>query len=200
MTSLFSRTAIRSARRPWLDALRQTLLRCLLLSLMLLTSALSLGAEDGLSDYRLGSGDLLSIQVFGEADLSLEVRLSDAGSFSYPFLGELKVAGKSISQLGEMIRSRLAGDYLVNPNVNVSVKEYREFFINGQVKKPGGYTYQPGLTLQKAVALAGGFTERASKTEIYLVPDGQQARSSDPVDLSHTLNPGDIIIIEESFF
>lgn len=178
----------------------KTPLQALLLWGLLLVTPLSIAAQEGLSDYRLGSGDLLSIQVFGEEDLSLEVRLSDAGSISYPFLGELKVAGKSITQLGEMIRARLAGDYLVNPNVNVSVLEYREFFINGEVKKPGGYPYQPGLTLQKAVALAGGFTERASRSKIYLVPDGKENRSADPVGLNSKVSPGDIITIEESFF
>ncbi|MFT6917141.1 MAG: protein involved in polysaccharide export with SLBB domain [Motiliproteus sp.] len=171
-----------------------------MLSLLLLTTPLSLGAEGGVSAYRLGSGDLLSIQVFGEKDLSLEVRLSDAGSFSYPFLGELNVADKSITQLGEMIRSQLAGDYLVNPNVNVSVLEYRDFFINGEVKKPGGYPYQPGLTLQKAVALAGGFTERASLSKVYRVPDGQEQRQPNAVGLSSRVSPGDIITVEESFF
>jgi polysaccharide export outer membrane protein len=169
---------------------------------MLLLSpwSFAVGDGDGLSDYSLGSGDLLSIQVFGEEDLSLELRLSDAGTISYPFLGELKLAGKSTSQLSEMIRSGLADGYLVTPNVNVTVLEYREFFINGEVEKPGGYSYQPGLTLQKAVALAGGFTERASKSKIYVIHDGEENSPPGKLSLGSKVRPGDIITIEESFF
>jgi len=154
----------------------------------------------GLSDYPLGSGDLLSIQVFGEEELSVELRLSDAGTISYPFLGELKVKGLTTGELGEVIRERLSDGYLVNPNVNVTVLEYRQFFIHGQVVKPGGYPYQPGLTLQKAVALAEGFTERASSSKFFIVRDGADQRESDAADLQTTIYPGDIINIEESFF
>ncbi|MDI3325975.1 polysaccharide biosynthesis/export family protein [Pontibacterium granulatum] len=175
-------------------------LKAFLVWAMLLVSPLSFAESKGLSDYPLGSGDLLSIQVFGEEDLSLEVRLSDAGTVSYPFLGELKVTGLSISQLGELVRSKLADGYLVNPSVNVTVLEYRQFFINGEVEKPGGYPYQPGLTLQKAVALAGGFTERASKSKMYVVPDGKEGEPPRKLKLGSLVRPGDVVTIEESFF
>ncbi|WP_245600975.1 polysaccharide biosynthesis/export family protein [Marinobacterium jannaschii] len=153
-----------------------------------------------MSDYPLGSGDLLSIKVFGEEDLSLEVRLSDAGTISYPFLGELRVTGLSTGQLSLLIRDQLADGYLVRPNVNVTVLEYRQFFINGEVEKPGGYPFQPGLSLQKAVALAGGFTERASKSKVYVIHDGDEGRPPLRLRLTDSIRPGDIITIEESFF
>lgn len=175
-------------------------LKAFLVWAMLLVSPMSFAEGKGLSDYPLGSGDLLSIQVFGEEDLSIEVRLSDAGTVSYPFLGELRVAGKSISQLSELIRSRLADGYLVDPNVNVTVIEYRQFYINGEVEKPGGYPYQPGLTLQKAVALAGGFTERASKSKMYVIHDGEEGKPPRKIELGTLLRPGDVVTIEESFF
>ncbi|WP_232846403.1 polysaccharide biosynthesis/export family protein [Amphritea pacifica] len=152
-----------------------------------------------LSDYRLGSGDLLSIQVFGEEDLSMEIRLSDAGTIAYPFLGELRVLNMTIGHLSTMIEEGLADGYLLDPHVSITVKEYRQFFINGEIKEPGGYPYQPGLTLQKAVALAGGFTERASKSKLFIAHDGE---TSDPrlADLNTQIRPGDIITIEQSFF
>ncbi len=174
--------------------------RAILIWLLLVASPAVFAEGDGLSDYALGSGDLLSIQVFGEEDLSLEVRLSDAGTFAYPFLGELRVVGKSISQLAELIRTQLADGYLVSPSVHVRVLEYRQFFVNGEVKKPGGYAYQPGLTLQKAVALAGGFTERASRTKMFVVHDGGDSSKPDRVTLGDKVRPGDIVTIEESFF
>lgn len=152
-----------------------------------------------LSDYRLGSGDLLSIQVYGEEDLSMEIRLSDAGTIAYPFLGELKILNMTIGKLSQTITEGLADGYLVNPNVSITVVEYRQFFINGEVKEPGGYPYQPGLTLQKAVALAGGFTERASKSKLYIAQEGQagEPRLS---NLNSQIKPGDVITIDQSFF
>jgi len=168
--------------------------------LFLLALPLSLPAAQSLSDYQLGSGDQIQVQVFGEEDLSMEVRLSDAGTISYPFLGEIRVAGNTVSQLEAQIVKGLKGDYLVDPSVNVSVIEYRPFYINGEVKTPGGYPYQPGLTLRKAVALAGGFTERASKTKISLLSERALDGKQRQVGIDEVLNPGDIITVEQSFF
>lgn len=169
-----------------------------ILCLLLTISTVSSAAEK-LSDYQLGSGDLLSIKVFGEGDLSIEVRLSDAGTLAYPFLGEMDVLNMTIKELSETITVGLADGYLINPNVYVTVLEYREFFINGEVEKPGGYPYQPGLTLQKAVAIAGGFTERASKTKMFITRDKQPDKQL-RIKLSAKIQPGDIITIEQSFF
>lgn len=169
----------------------------------LLGGNLHASAED-YSNYLLGSGDKISIQVFNEEDLNLEVTLSDAGTISYPFLGEIKVAGQTISQLEEAIVAGLKGDYLVDPKVNISVIGYRQFYMNGEVKSPGGYAFQPGLTLDKAVALAGGFTERASKSKIYVVHDGgkigKEGAKKAQLSLNDAVNPGDIITVEQSFF
>jgi protein involved in polysaccharide export with SLBB domain len=174
-------------------------LRVTLLLVFLLVSALSPAAET-LSDYRLGSGDRIQIQVFDEEGLSMEVRLSDAGTLSYPFLGELRVSGNTVNQLEAQIVTGLKGDYLVDPKVNVSVIEYRPFYINGEVDGPGGYPYQPGLTLRKAIALAGGFTERASKTKITVLSEGGVAGKQRQIDIDDMLRPGDIVTVEQSFF
>ncbi|WP_415893556.1 polysaccharide biosynthesis/export family protein [Neptuniibacter sp. PT8_73] len=167
-------------------------------ALLVLWSAF--GKASDLSDYPLGAGDLLNITVFGEDDLSLEVRLSDAGTISYPFLGEINTNGLSTGELSEVIRSQLADGYLVNPSVNVAVIEYRQFFIYGQVEDPGAYPYQPGLTLQKAVALAGGFTERASSDKFFVVTEEQADKEPIKIDINHPVSPGDTVTIEESFF
>lgn len=176
-----------------------TYLRAVVTAALLLIASFANAQGEALSDYRLGSGDLLSIQVFGEEDLSMEIRLSDAGTIAYPFLGELKVLNMTIGKLSQTITHGLADGYLVNPNVSITVVEYRQFFINGEVKEPGGYPYQPGLTLQKAVALAGGFTERASKSKLYVAHEDQ---TGDPrlVQLNTQIKPGDVITIEQSFF
>ena len=100
----------------------------LLSSLILFSVCMNTYAE-GFSDYRLGTGDKLSIKVFGEEELSAEVTLSDAGTISYPFLGEIKVLGMTIGSLSKLITTRLADGYLVNPSINVQVQynQYGEF-------------------------------------------------------------------------
>ena len=111
-----------------------------------------------LSIYKLGVGDVISVQVVGEDELKREkVRLSDAGTLSFPYLGELRVRGMTVGALEEFITKGLKGRYLLNPQVTVTIHEYRSFFVNGQVDKPGGYPFVPGLTVRKAISMAGGF-------------------------------------------
>lgn len=148
--------------------------------------------------YRLGPGDRIDIRVFGEEDLSISVLIGDAGVLNYPLLGEIQVAGLTVKEIEEQLTERLLGDYLIDPDVTVSVDEYRPVFINGEVNKPGAYPFQPGLTLQKAIALAGGFTERASRGNIKL----QSSEGSERVaaSLMAVIQPGDVITVEQSFF
>lgn len=158
-------------------------------------------AQEPVQDYRFGIGDLLQITVFDEPDLSIEVRLSGSGNVSYPFIGEIEVAGLTVSQLEQLLVGGLKGDYLIEPRINVSVKEYRPFYIYGEVEEPGGYEYSPGLSLRKALALAGGFTERASKSKIFSVAEGHSMeRDRRRVTLDSIINPGDVITVEQSFF
>lgn len=153
------------------------------------------------SEYKLGSGDQIRIQVFGEEDLGMEVRLSDAGTISYPFLGEIQVKGLTVGQLEASVINGLKPDYLIDPKVSVSILEYRQFYIHGEVTKPGGFPYLPGLTLRKAIALAGGFTERASKTKISVIHDGDETlKKSSRIALGDEVAPGDVITVEQSFF
>ena len=82
----------------------------------------------------------------------------------------------------------------------MTINEYRNFFINGSVEKPGGYPYIPGLTVRKAVSLAGGFKERASREKIFVISDDDRSQRARKVDLNAAVSPGDIITVEESFF
>ncbi|MCF8177317.1 MAG: polysaccharide export protein [Sulfuritalea sp.] len=154
-----------------------------------------------LSSYRLGAGDVVSIRVLGEDDLKREkIRLSDAGTISFPIIGEIRVLGKRVIELETLIADGLRGKYLLHPVVSVTIEEYRPFFMNGQVEKPGAYPYQPGLTIRKAVSLAGGFKERASKEKIFVIRENDKKQTSEQVDQSTLVSPGDIITVEESFF
>lgn len=173
-----------------------SILLVLLLGLMGQVSA----QDSALSQYRLSSGDEISIRVYGEEELTLETKLSDTGTISYPLLGEIRVVGKTLGQLESILTQGLKDGYLVNPRVSISVKEYRQFYVNGQVKKPGGYPYVPGLTVQMAITIAEGLTERASRKNIYLLREGDKDGQPDSVDLNAPVMPGDIVSVEESFF
>jgi len=162
--------------------------------------SVSVQAETGLSEYTLGSGDLIRIHVYGEDDLGVETLLSDAGTLSYPFLGELKVLGLTAGELQGRITQGLLGDYLIDPKVSVTILEYRQFYINGEVKMPGGFAFKPGLTVRKAVSLAQGFTERAAKGNIFVISDNDSTQTARRVDQNESVKPGDIITIEQSFF
>jgi len=153
-----------------------------------------------MSKYQLGSGDRVEISVFDETELSLVTLLGDTGIINYPFLGEIKLTGLTVKQVETLITNGLKGPYLVNPSVQVSVVEYRPFFIDGEINGPGGYPYQPGLNVSKAVALAGGFTERASKTSIYVIRANDKNQRKIKISLNDPIYPGDIINIKESFF
>ena len=160
------------------------------------------GAQDRdlLSKYRLGAGDVISINVLGEDDLKLKVRLTDAGTIQYPVLGEIRVRGMTMGDLVKHITEGLKGRYLVDPKVTASVDEYRPFFINGEVYRPGGYPFVPGLTVFKAVSIAGGFKDRASKSKMFVIRDGSSSKQRENVQLDTGVFPGDILTIEESFF
>lgn len=185
--------------RPTLAAVPFFAVACLL---ALFAAAGARGQDAGsISNYRLASGDVISIQVLGEEDLKREkIRLSDAATISYPILGEIKLFGKTVAELEALIRDGLKGRYLVNPQVTVTIVEYRNIFINGQVERPGGYPYSPGLTVRKAVSIAGGFKERASKDKIFVISDDDRSQTPRRVDQNAVVKPGDIITVEESFF
>ena len=166
-----------------------------------LLSHAATAAPPELSSYKLGAGDGITIRVLGEDDLKREhVKLSDAGTVSFPVLGEIKVKGMTVGALEDYITAQLKGRYLVNPHVTVSIDEYRNFFVNGQVEKPGGYPYSPGLTVRKAISIAGGFKERAARDKISIIRDDDSTQTPKKVDQNAIVFPGDILTVEESFF
>lgn len=148
------------------------------------------------STYRLGSGDKVRVSVFGEPDLSGEFEVDGSGSISLPLIGEIYVQGMSIGDVSEAVESELLQGYLVNPQVSVEVLNYRPFFILGEVNAPGSYAYVNGLTVLNAVALAGGYTPRARKSEIEL----QRGESKLEVEEYTQVLPGDVIVIKERLF
>lgn len=172
----------------------------LLIVLLIFSGCLSAAEPMSLSRYELGSGDKINISVYGEEDMDKELILSDAGTVSYPFLGEFRAKGLTIGQLEQMITKRLKEGYFIDPRVSVSIVEYRKFFVSGEVKHPGGFQFEPGLTLEKAVALAGGFTQRASRRGITVTREENGRPREHELSLNDSVYPGDIIVVSESFF
>jgi protein involved in polysaccharide export with SLBB domain len=161
-------------------------------------SLMATPADD--SSYRLSSDDEISITVFSEPDMSInKIKVGTNGSISMPLLGQVSVKGLTVTELEKELTNRLLDGYLIKPDVTVSITEYRPFYISGAVRKPGSYSYRKGLTIEKAIVLAGGFTQRAAKDTISLVND-ETKRNVISAPLNKSVLPGDVIIVNESFF
>jgi len=174
------------------------ILLSLLFSAVLLCGTNAYANED--DSYKISTDDEISITVFNEPDLSVKkIKVGTNGSVSVPLIGQITVKGLTLTEIEYQITQLLLDGYLKKPNVTVSITEYRPFYINGEVKKPGSYPFRKGLTIEKAITLAGGFTERASRTSITLVSE-KDIRHVKAVSLNDVVHPGDVITIRESFF
>jgi polysaccharide export outer membrane protein len=174
--------------------------RFLLIIALLIPLLASAQDLPGQGDYLLAAGDTIQVRVYGEDDLSMKLDVPGNGRVDYAFVGEFQLAGKTVSAVQREIYQRLLGDYLVEPRVSVSVASYRNFYVYGEVARPGGYAWEPGLTVRKVITLAGGLKERASGSKWFLVPEGGSEDQRQKVSEDTTVNPGDTLTIEQSFF
>ena len=153
--------------------------------------------------YQLDAGDTINIRVLGEDDLSLEIEIGESGSITYPLLREVNVRGMTTGELENLMTRRLIDEeFLIDPDISINIVEYRPFYINGEVEEPGSYPFEPGLTLRRAVSLAGGFTERASRTRITILNSDNDEINVEAGDelLDMRVNPGYIITVNQRFF
>lgn len=169
-----------------------------LISSVCFSAAVSSKAENTDSNYLLAVGDQIQILVYNEPDLSMKVRIDESGEIMYPLLGELKLNGKTATQVANEIRDRLKDGYVNNPMVTVIMLEFAPIYVSGEVKTPGSYSYQPGFTLDKTIAVAGGFTDRADRDDINI----RRSNGKLLEDVADTtiIYPGDIVIVGQSFF
>lgn len=160
-------------------------------------------------EYRIGANDILEITVYGEDDLSEEVRVTNSGHITYPLLGRIKVLGFSVGEVEDFIRRKLAKDYIRDPQVRVFVREFSNVYVLGQVKQPGPYPFKGGMTVLQSITTAGGFTKIANQRRVRIVRSANgerkviQANMSSIAKGNHEdilLQPGDSIIVPESFF
>ena len=148
--------------------------------------------------YRFGPGDTIRVSVYLESDLYFEGQISQQGSIDFPLLGSLTLKGLTQQEAKHFIEQQLKNGYLVSPNVSVRIINYRPFFIYGEVRKPGSYPYQPNITLEQAIVLAGGLKDRASR-EQWTIQRGEKSNIF-KASVDSIVQPGDVIKVEKSFF
>ena len=150
--------------------------------------------------YLLDAGDRLRITVFGQDGLTNSYAVDAAGNITMPLVGSIPARGLTTAQLSRSLTERLKQGYIREPKVAIEVEAYRPFFIHGEVANPGQYAYVANMTVENAVAIAGGFGPRAdrSKVTVSRTTGGQTTRASVP--LSYPLRPGDTLRIDERWF
>jgi polysaccharide biosynthesis/export protein VpsN len=193
-----SRNLNRFWTRPFVALLSPTI--SLFLFLMAQLGMLAHAANDVAQTYRLSAGDSFKVYVVGEDDLTKELTINTEGAVYFPLLGRLQVTGMTDSELENLFRERLTGDYLVNPDVSVLITQYREVFLEGQVREPGPYQFSPGMTVRQAIAKAGGFTDYANRKKIYRHSKDNPGADKERVSQSDSVLPGDVIEVAESWF
>jgi len=154
----------------------------------------------GDSDYRLGPGDKVHITVYGESDLTGDFEISGSGRLAFPLIGDVRAAGLTAPALGDALAAQLGGRYLKDPRVAIEITAYRPFYIVGEVNKPGQYAYVNGMTAMNAIALAGGFTPRATESHVYVRHEGERREAELAADEAVAIQPGDVVRVSESGF
>lgn len=150
--------------------------------------------------YKLGPGDKVRVTVYNEQDLSGDFDISGQGDIALPLIGQVHVADRTIAETENLIAQKYGADYLVNPKVNVEVLNYRPFFILGEVKNPGSFPCAHGMTVINAVALAGGYTNRANHDRIYIKRASNPKAGEQEAKEETSVMPGDVIRVAERYF
>lgn len=157
-------------------------------------------AIEQIPEYKLGAGDKVRIIVYGEPTLTGDYSVSGSGNISFPLIGDVPAADRTIRDIQVDIERKLANGYLRKPQVSAEVTTYRPYYILGEVNRPGQYPYTSGLTVLKAVATASGFTYRA-QTKRVMIKRGDNAEEREfSLTTATPVAPGDIIRIKERMF
>ena len=184
-----------------------------LAAMFALCIALDARTDDAVEgDHKIAPLDIINIDVVGEKDLSKEnLRVSSSGTITFPFLGSVEVKGKTPAEVEHLLKEKLGEDYLVNPQVIVTVKEYRSRTVSviGQVNKPGNIALpaEQRMGILEAIAQAGDLAKSANKNRIEVSRNGKTQKftlddlkkDTNP-EKKFWLEPGDVVYVHESFF
>jgi protein involved in polysaccharide export with SLBB domain len=149
----------------------------------------------------LQPGDKLKVTVYGEEALTGEYDVNPNGYVSMPLIGAIRASGRTQLEFARDIASRYrSGGFLQDPNVTVAVAQFQPFYVLGEASSPGEYPYRSGLNVHTAVAMAGGFTYRASRSAVLIRHTGEQVWKEYPLTEPVPIAPGDLIRVPERYF
>lgn len=156
--------------------------------------------EATIQPYRLDSGDRLRISVFEQAGLTGTYTVDQAGYISFPLIGTVPSRGRTLQDMEKIIAQKLQQGYLRDPDVTIEVDRYRSIYIMGEVGQPGQYSYVAGMTVQNAVAVAGGYTPRANQRSIDITRRVNGNIVTGRVPITDPVLAGDTLYIRERLF
>ncbi|WP_294540719.1 polysaccharide biosynthesis/export family protein [uncultured Rhodoblastus sp.] len=150
--------------------------------------------------YTLAPGDRVRVIVFGQDSLSNSFAVDSSGQIAMPLIGLVPANGRTTAQLSREIERKLRDGYVREPRVSVEVEAYRPFFVLGEVTTSGQYPFVNGMTVETAVAIAGGFSPRARKDSAQLTRNEDSRTITFEAPINQPVRPGDTILIQERFF
>lgn len=150
--------------------------------------------------YHLGAGDRVRITVFEQDGLTNTYSIDQSGYLAFPLVGAIAARGYTVQQLEGQIAAKLREGYLRDPDVSVEIDRYRPIFVMGEVGAAGQYSYVPGMTVQKAIAIAGGFSARGFQGDVDVTRDINGKVMTGRVVTSDPLLPGDTVYVRERLF
>ncbi len=176
--------------------------RCCCLVVVLTLAIISAGGHaQAQSRTILAAGDVVALDIAGEPDFNKRYTISPQGTIALPLIGALAIEGKSVLEAQNLVREALSDGYLINPIVRLKLQSNKMFHIVGEVRSPGSYPYEPGMTIEAAIEDAGGFTYRSNKKDAHILrPQAGTAGTYMSAGIGSPFEAGDIILIKERFF
>ena len=150
--------------------------------------------------YVLDAGDRIRVTVFDQANLTNTYAIDQSGYLAFPLVGSVPARGRTAKQLEADIAAQLRQGYLRNPDVSVEIDRYRPIFVLGEVGAAGQYSFVPGMTVQKAIAVAGGYSARATQDNVDITRSINGKVMTGRVLISDPILPGDTIYVRERLF
>jgi polysaccharide export outer membrane protein len=152
------------------------------------------------ASYHLDASDKLRVVVYGQEGLTNTYAIDAGGSITMPLIGSVPARGRTPAGLAAEIGARLRGGFIRDPSVAVEIEAYRPFFILGEVAAPGQYPYVPNMTVESAVAIAGGFSPRARRDRVTVTHTDASGTARYVVPPGTSLSPGDTVLVGERWF
>jgi polysaccharide export outer membrane protein len=152
------------------------------------------------TSYHLDAGDRLRVVVYGQEGLTNTYAIDAGGSITLPLIGSVPARGRTPAGLAAEIAAKLRAGFIRDPSVAVEIEAYRPFFILGEVAAPGQYPYVPNMTVESAVAIAGGFSPRARRDRVTVTHTDASGTARYVVPPGTSISPGDTVLVGERWF